>query len=318
MRTPPTRPLLPVLTFAVACRAAAPAGDDTGGGGVAEVGPAPLVEPSGACPAITGSGDYEITAGGLTRNFTLVAPTDPQGPVGLTFFFHGLMGASGPDPASYFADALRLQATADAEGLIFVLPVSGVMSLAAQEFYLWDIALETTADLTLYDDLRTCVARAFDVDLSRTVAAGFSGGALFTTVIAAQRSDTLAAIVEGSGGADLAVPIWEQTAAAYAAPAQPLPALLITGGERDVWPDPTFTIVDFVAATDTLQARRAADGHASVRCDHGRGHTLTNPAWELALDWITSHRFGDASPWPDAASLGDAADWCTFVPAAAD
>jgi poly(3-hydroxybutyrate) depolymerase len=309
---------LPVIACALAAACQSPATpDDTGGAPPADSGPAPLVEPSGACPDIPGSGDYEITAGGLSRRFTVVAPTAPSGPVGLTFFFHGLMGASGPDPAAYFARSLGLQATADEAGMVFVLPVSGVMSLAAQEFYLWDIALDTTADLTLYDDLRTCVARAFDVDLSRTVAAGFSGGALFTTVIAAQRSDTLAAIVEGSGGADLSVPIWEQTAAAYAPPAQPLPALLITGGEQDVWPDPTFTIVDFVAATDTLQARRAADGLASVRCDHGRGHTLTNAAWDLSLAWITGHRFGAPSPGEDASARGDDADWCALVPASA-
>ncbi len=267
-------------------------GDD--GGAVAQ--PDPLVEPSGACPDLSQSGSLQIESSGETRDFTLLLPDPmPEAP-GLVFFFHGIANV-GSDPAAQTARSLQLQAAADELGVILVLPVAPVQNLAGIEFHLWDIALETGTDLVLYDDLRTCLSRAHPVDLERVVATGFSGGALFTTVVGANRPGTLAALVEGSGGADIEVPIYDNLASEWFSSEFTFPTLLVTGGDSDKWPNESLTIVDFVLATDTLQAHLVAEEHLVARCDHGRGHTLTQDTFELMIRWSTEHRFGQPSPW---------------------
>jgi predicted esterase len=141
---------------------------------------------------------------------------------------------------------------------------------------------------------------------------GFSGGALFTTIVASQRGDTLAAIVEMSGGSDLEVSLAEGEVASYDTPAYTMPALLATGGTNDVWPSPDFPIVDFVAGTDTLEASLVADGHYTVRCRHERGHTITNAELELAVEWVSVHRFEEPSPYLSS-GLGSDEDWCVVA-----
>ena len=133
--------------------------------------------------------------------------------------------------------------------------------MAGMQFYMWDIEEGTSeADLTLFDDLRTCAAQAFDVDLDTLVSAGFSGGSLFNTILYSQRADSLAAVVEMSGGADVEVPLYDNPFAPYDTPSNLPPLLLVSGGQDDIWPDATFTIVNFEAATDTLQANVIEDG----------------------------------------------------------
>ena len=258
--------------------------------------PAPLTTPTGACPDLTETGTYTIDSSGEDRSFELLLPSPmPDGEIGVVFFFHGIANA-GSDPAGQTARSLGIQDLADEHGVAVVLPEAPVQSLAGISFHLWDLALETDHDLVLYDDLRACMGEQHPVDLHRVVATGFSGGALFTTVVGANRGDTLAAMVEGSGGANIDVPIWTEPGAAWTGSDTAFPSLLITGGETDVWPE-GFEIVNFVEATDTLQAALVDEGHYVVRCDHGRGHTLTNTAWEFMIAWSVSHRFGEISPW---------------------
>lgn len=299
-----------------------PDGDDTGGadtGDTADQGPQPAdLAPlsSKSCPDFSAPGTSTFTSSGEERQVTVLFPEERPADMPVYFFFHGVDDPSRTDnPGGYTADALGLQAVADDTQSIWVVPDAPVQNiLGIMNVYLWDLAMETDHDLVLYDDLRTCVAQEFSADLHQVVAMGFSGGALFTTVVTVHRADTLATAVELSGGADIEAPGYESLLSAYSTPATSLPVLLTTGGETDVWPDPSFAIVDFEAASDTLQTQLTADGHFTVRCKDDNGHTITRKDWNLGLEWAQSHRFGEPSPY-ETDGLGNDDDWCVPTPA---
>ena len=56
---------------------------------------------------------------------------------------------------------------------------------------------------------------------------GFSGGALFNTVILSHRADTLAASVQMSGGADIEVATFSNPFSAYLTPVTKVPVFLL-------------------------------------------------------------------------------------------
>jgi len=279
--------------------------------------PAPLTKPSsGECPDLSATGTSTFLSSGEERTVTVAVPDPaPEGELPLVIFFHGLLDSSTPSPGEEFADALDFQGLANETGSIIVAPDSRIMDLfGLYEVWLWDLLREDDHDQVLFDDLRSCAAAAHPVDLHRVVAAGFSGGALFTTVILSDRGDTLATAIEMSGGSDVDTGFFDAPLSVYTTPAEDFPVLLVSGGESDVWPDPQLAVVDFVAATDTLQEKLLVDEHFVVRCGHDRGHTVTNQEWNLAVDWALAHTFGEPSPWADG-DLGGDADWCT-IPAA--
>ncbi len=256
------------------------------------------------CPDMTQSGEIvSFTSSGSERNVVIVFPEELSEDMRVVFFFHGLM-PEGSNPAKQTASSLQFQDFADMYNAIIIIPESPVWDLMGQRFHLWDIEDGTSQnDLTLFDDLRTCVADEFTVNLDKLISAGFSGGSLFNTVLLSERADTLAAVVEFSGGADLTVPLFEGEFAPYSTPSKDTPVLLVSGGEDDIWPDASFTLVDFNEATDTLQENLLSDGQFVVRCRHNSGHTITNPTFEAGLDWILNHEFGVPSPYESG--LGD-------------
>lgn len=283
---------------------------DSADTGLPDPGPSPAPLSSGACPDLASPGTSTFLSSGEERKVTVVWPDPLPADAPVVFFFHGLLDASGPNsPGKMTADQLGLDRVAEETGSIWVLPDAPVYDLLGYQFYLWDIALESDHDLVLFDDLRTCVLEQLGADPRRLSIMGFSGGALWTTVVLSHRGDTLAAAVEFSGGADVELPIFTELASAYITPAADFPVLLASGGETDVWPDPALVLVDFEAATDTLAAHLVADEHLVVRCHHDQGHTLTNLEWELGLDWALEHRYAEASPWAGG-DLGEDADWC--------
>lgn len=259
---------------------------------------------SDSCPNMSQSGELvSFTSSGEERNVVIIFPDELTEDMRVVFFFHGLMPENS-NPAKQTASGLQLQSFANSYNSIIILPESPVWDLMGQRFHLWDIEDGTyDNDLVLFDDLRTCVANAFTVDLDKVVSAGFSGGSLFNTILISHRSDTLAAVVEFSGGADLSIPLFENKFAPYSTPVQDIPVLLVSGGENDIWPDPTFTLVDFAAGTDTLQENLLLDEQVVVRCRHDQGHTITNATFEAGLDWLVNHEFGQPSPY--ASELGD-------------
>ena len=273
---------------------------------------APLTEISdGSCPDMTVSGSTtSFSSYGQERHVTTLFPSNITEPPGVMFFFHGLMDPSStPNPSKYMADNLDLQEFADAENMVVVLPESGIWNMMGMEFFLWQIEDGTSEpDLTLYDDLRTCTVEHFGANRDRVVVGGFSGGSLFTTVVLSERGDTLAAAVEMSGGANFEVATFEEDFAKYRTPSNKFPVLLSDGGDSDVWPDPSFTIVDFQEGTEELAQKLLADGHVVGRCQHQLGHTITSNIWDLALTWLASHEYGKEY------QLGDVSNWgCTVA-----
>ncbi len=273
--------------------------------------PAPLAAlSSGECPSLEASGTSSFLSSGVERSVTVIVPSTPAADMPLYFFFHGLDDPSATDhPGASWSSQLDVQSLADDTGTVWVFADSPIQNMYGYEFYLWNLETTGNLDLVLYDDLRSCVAENLDVDLSRASAMGFSGGALFTTLLLAHRADTLATVVQLSGGADLTVPTFDELLALYAEPATDLPVLLTTGGEADVWPNESLKIVDFYAASDTLQGYLLDDGHYVVRCNDEKGHSVNRADWDLGVSWLLAHSFGGASPFASA-GLGDDADWC--------
>ena len=263
-----------------------------------------------SCPDMTVSGDTStFSSFGQDRKVTILFPENSVEPPGITFFFHGLMDpGSTPNPSSYMAESLDFQEYADSENMVVLLPESGVWNMMGMEFFLWQIEEGTSEpDLVLYDDLRTCAVEYFGANRDRVVAGGFSGGSLFTTVVISERGDTLAAAVELSGGANFEVATFEEDFAKYQTPQSNFPVLLSDGGNSDVWPDPTFTIVDFQQGTEELAQKLLGDGHVVGRCQHTLGHTITMDIWDLALTWLSVHEYQQGY------QLDDLSDWgCTI------
>lgn len=268
---------------------------------------------SGECPDMSISGAFSsFLSSGESRNVTVVFPANQTEGMRIVFFFHGLMDVNS-DPTQYTARVLALQDLADQYNAVVVLPESPIWEMFGQQFFLWNIEDGTyQKDLALYDDLRTCVANNFTVDLDKLVTVGFSGGSLFSTILLGQRPNDLAAVVEMSGGADLQVATFENTFAPYKTPSNDIPVLLISGGENDVWPDASFTIVDFDSATDTLQSRLRQDNQFVVRCRHTMGHSITGKAFLASVDWLTNHTYKEPSPYLN--DIGSWTDWCEIAP----
>lgn len=308
--------------------------DDTAttdsGGAEAASDVAPLTEPSsGECPDMSASGlTSTFLSSGDERKVTILYPSDLDQDLSLVFFFHGLMeSASTPEPTSYMADALGGQALADELGAVIVLPQSPVWPASIPfvgdfELFMWDARAEPLyQDLVLYDDLRSCAAQQFEnIDLEKTFAMGFSGGAIFTTQVLTERADTLAAAIEASGGVDvdltlalqfIDIPgVEEAIGAPYRTPDRIVPTLLISGGEADVWPSTALEIVNFEESSDLLYDKLVEDDFFVMRCRHERGHSLPRNVQDIIFDWVKVHRFGETSPY-ETDGIGEHDEWCT-------
>ncbi len=281
-----------------------------------EVGPAELAElSSGACPDFSTSGTSTFQSSGEDRQVTIIIPSTPGEAMPVNFFFHGVTDpASTDNPGGDTARGLQLQRLADQTNTVWIVPDAPVQSLLGMmSVYLWDLSLEMDHDLVLYDDLRTCAAQNLDVDLRQVSSVGFSGGALWTTVISVKRGDTLATAVELSGGSDIEAPGFDSLLSEYSAPATKLPVLLTSGAEDvDVWPSTQFVVVNFSAATDTLQGKLLTDQHFVARCKDDGAHVMDQRDWDVALDWLAVHRFGEESPFLSS-GMGTHADWCAVA-----
>jgi poly(3-hydroxybutyrate) depolymerase len=289
--------------------------DDTGhfvapgGGGVS----LPLPASSGECPDMSTSHTTSFLSSGEERTVTIVVPDNPTTDMPLVYFFHGLLDpGSTPAPSDHMATALNLQSMANEAGVAFVLPQSGLLERLGFAFFMWNVAEPESTDIVLFDDLRSCAYDELAIDLSRVHAMGMSGGALFTTVVARERGDILASIVEMSGGSDIDMLTFDVPLSVYGTSESTMPALLISGGADDQWPGGGLTLVDFSAATDTLQEKLVADGHFVVRCEHSLGHQVPHSAIDAAWDWVDNHLHGEDSPFRETGitDVDSLSDWC--------
>lgn len=278
---------------------------------------APVDAPSnGECPSMNVTNTGQFSSANSDRTVTMVIPQDVTDGMPLVYFFHGLMDpGSTPNPTAYMASGLGLQRLADDLGVVFAIPQSGQMSRMGFNFYMWNVEDSDNEDITLFDDLRSCASQVLNIDLNRVHAIGMSGGALFTTVVTRDRGDTLASMVEMSGGSDVEMLTFDSPLSAYDTAAYPVPSLLISGGTTDVWPGGGITLVDFSAATDALASQLVEDEHFVVRCEHSSGHAIPMTAMAVAEVWIKSHAFELPSPIKDS-GIGEFTEfdsWCEVL-----
>jgi poly(3-hydroxybutyrate) depolymerase len=254
---------------------------------------------NGQCPDVTATVQSEFRSGGKKRRVQTVLPAQVPPSMGLMYSFHGLNPKS-TDPITNLFEDHDLQAVADQYGVAIVAPEALPTTVGfLGDFLLWGILGEEEDDLTLFDDLHICMTNTWDIDLDAVALWGHSGGALWTTLLSQQRGETFSTAVEFSGGSDVSISIpglagpwvpYEETPA--------VPYLLSTAGAADVWPDETVSVLDFEAATDTLEGKLLDDGRTVVRCAHDLGHyVVPTDQWQFATEWMSVHRRGAPSPY---------------------
>jgi poly(3-hydroxybutyrate) depolymerase len=255
-------------------------------------GTAALAEVSaGGCPDdFADGGTVTMTANGEERTVKLILPEDGAEGAPVVFVWHPLGGT-----ASMMVRYLGLNDLADQLGVVFVVP-----DALESNLFEWDFWNGADNDVTLYDDLRTCLSTELAVDLSRVSTTGMSAGGLWSSWLGVHRADTLATVLAMSGGAD---PVWE-----YETPPSQYPALLMYGGEIDTWGGGGVE-VDFGEATLNYAAELYADGHFVVLCDHGGGHTIPPEGMDVSAAWLPVHQYGKPSPFVDG-DLSGLPDYC--------
>ncbi len=224
------------------------------------------------------------------RDVTVLIPSTGAKGKSVTFVWHSI----GTLPED-FVQTFDLDQMAEDQDTVFVLPEQKPANYLA-----WDYYIEGGGDdLVLYDDLRTCLSQELEVDLTRVYSWGFSAGAVWTSYLALNRGDTLAAIVAFSGGVvDI---VFE-----YLDPGQNFPALLFHGGKTDVWGISGVYEVEFMGTTIAMADALKEDGHQVALCDHGLGHYVPNE-WKTAVtQWLYPNVYGEQQlPAEALDGLGD-------------
>lgn len=259
-------------------------------------GTAPLAAVSGgACPTIDGGGDVELVSNELDRTVKLIVPEGGAEGKAVVFVWYPLGGS-----ASYMVNALSLREYADTVDAVVVVPTA-----SGELPYEWAFTASADGndDLVLFDDVRTCLYEQLAVDLGRISAIGFSAGALFTTYLGIHRGDVLSTLLTFSGGTG--------TGVTYASPAGPFPALLLFGGDTDLYGG---GVVDFQETTNNFATDLTADDHYVVTCNHEGGHTIPPEGRDLMDLWLTAHTFGASSPFVDG-DLSAFPDYCSVFAA---
>jgi hypothetical protein len=283
-----------MLLLLLACTA--PQGDDTAAGDTDAVDPnaflkgtAPLAEVSGGtCPTIDGSGNVSFVSNGVDRTVKILVPDSGAEGKPVVFAWYPL-GAS----ASWMINALDLQEYTDSADAVVVVPTA-----ADDDPFEWGFWNGGDDDLALYDDVRTCLYEQLSVDLGRVSTVGFSAGALWATFLSIHRGDTLSTALTFSGGTGDVIE--------YSTPAGDFPALLVFGGDIDIY-EPAN--IHFDETTAAFADELVGDGHMVVLCDHGLGHTIPPEGRDMMDVWLTAHTFGEASPFADG-DLSALPDYC--------
>lgn len=243
------------------------------------------------CPVLTDGRNEGLMSAGLSRNFEVVLPSayDDASAWPVVLLFHGYGGTGASLLSGTLLDA------ADREGAILIAPDAS--DRGGQEA--WDVFNDarTNTDLVLFDDLLTCASNTWNIDPDRVHATGMSNGGLFTTLLLAQRSQTLASAAPLSGG------LLGELADDFAPP----PVQVLWGGDTDIAYN-----VNFTEQAADLIALLQDHGAFVVACEHDQGHTLDPDFWPFTLDFLLDHPKG-VSPEPYAEGLPDSfPEWCTI------
>lgn len=289
--------------------------------------PTPVIPPppTAGCPTLA-PGANQLTSGSRTRSFLLVVPAGltPAERPPVLFMWHWLGGS-----AQSFRDRGEVQAAADAQRFIAVLPVSvGATVLGTSFDTRWPFDITQTQarmneEFRFFDDMLGCVAAQYPINPSCVSSIGVSAGALFTGQLAQARAQTLASFVSLSGGTGASI------IKPWAGAARPLPGLVLWGGDGPPTMDGVKDILgcfgigmDFSVASRNLESGLTSGGHFVVECRHNCGHVeppLTPPAgvskyagiWEFALDhpfWLPAGQ----SPWTTEGLPAALPSWCAL------
>lgn len=268
------------------------AGTDSGEDTEPVAEPAELVEPSaGDCPDFGEGGKVTFMAGGEERMAYVDFPENRDEPLPIVFIWHPL-GATARSMRGW-VDAENWAAE---QGVIAITPDSH-----DSELFEWGFSGTGERDLALYDDLRTCAVRELNGDVRRVSTMGMSAGALWATFLGIHRGDTLATIMPWSGGTGDLVK--------YSTPASAFPALLVYGGEADVY-DAGALVVHFDELTAEFAGQLHADGHYVGMCNHEGGHDFPPNYMDFMTQWLLPHEYGVASPFAADGDPADIADFC--------
>ncbi|MBT9559138.1 MAG: hypothetical protein IV100_24105 [Myxococcales bacterium] len=261
--------------------------------------PAPKAYTGGTCPTFK-AGKQSFMSSDLEREIIVTLPDDPSG-AGVLFLWHGF-----GDTHSNFSAALGAQDISGSETLITVAPQAVIDPVSSEKLApykdlaaqfigplppTWSVLDGPEPDIVLFDDLLSCLAAQYDVDLKRVYTLGFSQGALFSTRLVLLRSEVLAGAALWSGGLGSTGGLLEVVRFEYESPKRKIPVLAVAGGATDLWPNEQLPLVNFQTGTTELAAALRADGHAVVDCNHGLGHTIPADGLQWGLPFLFSHQW---------------------------
>lgn len=238
----------------------------------------------------TGSSEYEIEAGGETRQYLLYVPEafDPTAPTPLVLTFHGFAGW----PEQQMRNSNWRQ-VADEHGMLIVYPGGTGAPLRWRTGQDFSGDGESEKDLTFISDLLDTLTEQFCIDLNRVYANGLSNGGGITYLLACEMADRFAAVgmvagayMEPEGGCE---------------PSRPMPVMAFHGTDDQIVPYEGIlserfnfpAVADWVtewaarngcdAAPEDLPEMGEVSGVQYVNCDegaevvfytiHGGGHT---------------------------------------------
>ncbi|MFT4975647.1 MAG: putative esterase [Myxococcota bacterium] len=267
-----------------------PANSDAEDSDTAEVAESERIAPpaysGGTCPELVEGWNEGFASGSDERSFRLELPDNPQG-APVIFLWHWLGG-----DADQIINWTGFKSFPADHGAILVAPQTRGLP------YEWDtFDGADTPDLTLFDDLLSCVAEQHDVDMTRVYSSGMSAGGLWTVALTNHRSEWLAASAPLSGGA---------TELSWSAEAQ-IPVMLTWGGPSDMYGSFSFNDANVQLLDQLDQA-----GHFTVTCEHDDGHSLPPGGVEYVWSFFEAHPRGIVpDPWAEGLPEG-MPDWCSL------
>lgn len=271
---------------------------------------APRAYSGGSCPALQ-IGENSFRSSGNQRDFVIVAPEDlhPDEVLPVIFMWHWLKGSP-----SKFIERGDVQTGANEFRMLAVLPdQKGDLQTAWPYAEIIDTDARIAEEVAFFDDMLSCVAQQFNVNLDCVSSVGVSAGALWTAQLVQRRAGHIANFISLSGGVGdgslFPTPIRQ-----WSSPNHRMPAIVLWGGPGDICP------ISFEDASKNLEDGLRAGGHFMIECIHNCGHTtppLVPPVgrtqfaglWEFALDhpfWLgTGESPYRASGLPEALP-----SWC--------
>jgi predicted esterase len=220
--------------------------------------PPPLPRYSGgSCPTLM-AGKNAITSQGHARSFLLAVPRDlrPDEKLPLLFLWHWLGGS-----ADSFYRKGDIQAAVDTQRFLAIMPEAKSDMIFKWPFDIGVSSARMEEEFRFFDDMLTCAAQQFRVNVNCVSSAGVSAGALFTDQLAAGRGQYLASALSLSGGVG-------SFAKPFGNPSHKMPFLVLWGGPNDK----CVGIIDFNKASKDLEDALVKGGHFMVECVHNCAH----------------------------------------------